>query len=68
MQEFKAAFQMFSGGKEALNVENLDKALKKFGAPLCLLAPLWSPPLLGCPWPFSLISPCQASRTLMPRT
>jgi len=31
MQEFKAAFQLFSGGKETLNVENLDKSLKKFG-------------------------------------
>jgi len=31
MQEFKAAFQMFTGGKETLNAENLEKALKKFG-------------------------------------
>jgi len=31
MQEFKAAFQMFSGGKEKLNADTLEKALKKFG-------------------------------------
>lgn len=34
MQEFKAAFQMFTGGKEHLNAEALEKALKKFGAAL----------------------------------
>ena len=31
MEEFKAAFQMFSGGKERLDAADLDKALKKFG-------------------------------------
>ena len=30
MEEFKAAFQLFSGGKERLNAEDLDRALKKF--------------------------------------
>lgn len=37
MQEFKAAFQLFSGGKDQLTPDQLDKALKKFGTARSLL-------------------------------
>jgi len=76
MQEFKAAFQLFTGGKETLNVESLDKALKKFGTKP-LNPGLDARPPTRCPFPDWESSPSalslgsflsQVSRTPMPRT